>query len=84
MDISSVPSAPLRIKWQERIPPVSVFQSFHVVPNPVPGLDMCGKWPRIDRISKQPSVHYIVIASTARTEEMIQGHTQMRLKSVLD
>lgn len=29
-------------------------------------------------------MHYIVIASTARTEEMIQGHTQMRLKSVLD
>lgn len=45
---------------------------------------MCGKWPRSNRIAKQPSVHCIVVASTARTEEMIQGHAQMRLKSVLD
>ena len=33
------------------------------------GVSMCGKWPRIDRKAKQPSVHYTEI--TARTEEMI-------------
>lgn len=28
-------------------------------PKLVPESDMCGKWPRIDRIAKEPSVHYI-------------------------
>lgn len=47
-------------------------------------VSICGKWPRIDRKAKQPSVHYPEI--TARTEEMIEGPPQMRLKlaSVLD